>query len=226
MAQTDGAPTDRTRVRRKADRGRYDAATITSILDEALLCHVGFAVEGRPWVMPMAFSRIDEWLYLHGAAGNAALRSLGAGAEACVTFTLLDGLVLSRSAFHHSMNYRSAMVFGRATAVTDEDEKRAAVLAVVEQMVPGRSRDTRLPTAEELRATLVVRLPIAECSAKIRTGPPIEDPDDLGLSHWAGELPLLTVAQAPIPDGAGAVAVPPVPAYLEDFQVGERRNSG
>jgi nitroimidazol reductase NimA-like FMN-containing flavoprotein (pyridoxamine 5'-phosphate oxidase superfamily) len=226
MPQTDGAPTDRTRVRRKADRGRYDVATITSILDEALLCHVGFAVDGRPWVMPMAFSRIDEHLYLHGAAGNAALKSLAAGAEACVTFTLLDGLVLSRSAFHHSMNYRSAMVFGPAAAVTDEDEKRAAVVAVVEQMVLGRSRDTRLPTAEELRATLVVRLPIAECSAKVRTGGPIEDPDDLGLAHWAGELPLRTVAQAPIPDGAGPVAAPPVPTYLQGFHVGDRRNSG
>jgi hypothetical protein len=180
MPQTDGAPTDRTRVRRKADRGRYGMATITSILDEALLCHVGFAVEGRPWVMPMAFSRIDERLYLHGASGNAALKSLAAGVEACITFTLLDGLVLSRSAFHHSMNYRSAMV----------------------------------------------RLPIAECSAKVRTGGPIEDPDDLGLAHWAGELPLRTVAQAPIPDGAGPVAVPSVPTYLQGFHVGDRRNSG
>ena len=183
-------PTDRTRVRRKAERGRYDRATVDAILDEALLCHVGFAVDGRPWVVPTAFARIDDHVYVHGATGNFALRSLAGGAEACITVTLLDGLVLSRSAFHHSMNYRSVMLFGTAEAVRDEDDKRAAVMAILEHLIPGRSGGTRSPTAEELRATLVVRLPIDEVSAKVRTGPPIEDDDDLGLEHWAGVLPL------------------------------------
>ena len=197
---TTAAPTDRTRVRRKAERGRYDRATVDAILDEALLCHVGFAVDGRPWVVPTAFARIDDHVYVHGATGNFALRSLAGGAEACITVTLLDGLVLSRSAFHHSMNYRSVMLFGTAEAVRDEDDKRAAVMAILEHLIPGRSGGTRPPTAEELRATLVVRLPIDEVSAKVRTGPPIEDDDDLGLDHWAGVLPLTLTPGRPIPD--------------------------
>jgi len=139
--------TDRSSVRRKADRGRYDWDTITAILDEALVCHVGFAVEGRPWVVPTAFARVDERLYLHGAVGNFALRTLAGGTEACVTVTLLDGLVLSRSAFHHSMNYRSVVLFGRAEPVVDDAEKLAALLAIVDHMVAGRSTATRPPSA-------------------------------------------------------------------------------
>jgi nitroimidazol reductase NimA-like FMN-containing flavoprotein (pyridoxamine 5'-phosphate oxidase superfamily) len=194
------APTERTRVRRKAERGRYDRATVDAILDEALLCHVGFAVDGRPSVVPTAFARIGDHVYVHGASGNSALRALAAGAEACITVTLLDGLVLSRSAFHHSMNYRSVMLFGTAEAVRDEDDKRAAVMAILEHLIPGRSAGTRSPTAGELRSTLVVRLPIDEVSAKVRTGPPIEDDDDLGLDHWAGVLPLTLTPGRPIPD--------------------------
>jgi uncharacterized protein len=194
------APTERTRVRRKAERGRYDRATVDAILDEALLCHVGFAVEGRPWVVPTAFARIGDHVYVHGASGNFALRSLAAGAEACITVTLLDGLVLSRSAFHHSMNYRSVMLFGAAEAVRAEHDKRAAMMAILEHLVPGRSDGTRPPTAEELRATLVLRLPIDEVSAKVRSGPPIEDDADLGLEHWAGVLPLTLTPGRPIPD--------------------------
>jgi uncharacterized protein len=194
------APTERTRVRRKAERGRYDRATVDAILDEALLCHVGFAVEGRPWVVPTAFARIGDHVYVHGASGNFALRSLAAGAEACITVTLLDGLVLSRSAFHHSMNYRSVMLFGTAEAVRVEHDKRAAMMAILEHLVPGRSDGTRPPTAEELRATLVLRLPIDEVSAKVRSGPPIEDDADLGLEHWAGVLPLTLTPGRPIPD--------------------------
>ena len=195
--------TDRTRVRRKSDRGRYDWETIASILDEALLAHVGFAVDGKPWVMPMTFCRIDDQLYVHGAAGNAALRALADGAEACVTVTLLDGLVLARSAFHHSMNYRSVMVFGRAEAVTDEDEKRRALLATLEHLQPGRSEETRPPTASELRATLVVRLPIAEASAKVRTGGPIDDDEDYALAYWAGVVPISLVRGEPVADLGG-----------------------
>jgi len=192
--------TERSRVRRKADRGRYDLDTIVAILDEALICHVGFAVDGRPWVVPTAFARVDDHLYLHGALGNFALRTLAAGAESCVTVTLLDGLVLARSAFHHSMNYRSVMLFGHAEAVTNDDDKRAAVLAIVDHMVPGRSVATRLPTPQELRSTLVVRLPIEEGSAKVRTGGPIEEPSDYELPHWAGVIPLAVVRGEPQPD--------------------------
>jgi len=202
-------PTDRTRVRRKAERGRYDDATIRSVLAEAIVGHVGFVADGRPVVIPTAFAVVDDHLYVHGATGNAMLRALASGAsDACVTVTLLDGLVLSRSAFHHSVNYRSVMVFGRGEAVTDVDEKRRAVMAIVDHVVPGRSCDTRPPTAEELRATLVVRIPLTEASAKIRTGPPIDDDADLGLPHWAGEVPLTVVRGDPVPDAMTAVGVP------------------
>jgi hypothetical protein len=193
--------TDRSRVRRKADRARYDFSTAAAILDEALLCHVGFAVDGRPWVVPTTFARVGDHLYLHGAAGNFALRTLSAGGvEACVTVTLLDGLVLARSAFHHSMNYRSVMLFGSATAVVDVSEKQSALLAIVDHMEPGRSSCTRLPTDAELRSTLVVRFPIDEGSAKVRTGGPIDDPEDLALAHWAGVIPLALVRGSPVPD--------------------------
>ncbi|MGI8686848.1 MAG: pyridoxamine 5'-phosphate oxidase family protein [Acidimicrobiales bacterium] len=195
--------TERSTVRRQADRGRYDTETIHAILDEALICHVGFAVDGRPWVVPTAFARVDDHLYLHGAVGNFALRALAGGAEACITVTLLDGLVLARSAFHHSMNYRSVMAFGRAEAVTDEAEKEAAVLAILEHLVPGRLADTRPPTAKELRATLVVRFGLDEASAKVRSGPPIDDPEDMALPHWAGVIPLAFVSGEPVPDTPG-----------------------
>ncbi len=206
-APAEAPPTDRTRVRRKSERGRYDRATVDAILDEALLCHVGFSVDGRPWVVPTAFARIGDHVYLHGATGNFALRSLAAGAETCITVTLVDGLVLSRSAFHHSMNYRSVMVFGRAEVVRDEDEKRAAVTAIVEHLIPGRADGTRAPTFEELRATLVVRVPLDEASAKVRTGPPLDDEEDMALDHWAGVLPLAITARAPIPDDATAAGL-------------------
>jgi nitroimidazol reductase NimA-like FMN-containing flavoprotein (pyridoxamine 5'-phosphate oxidase superfamily) len=205
-------PTDRTRVRRKAERGRYDDDVIRSILGEAIVCHVGFVADGQPVVIPTAFAVVGDHLYVHGATGNAMLRALASGeSDACVTVTLLDGLVLSRSAFHHSVNYRSVMVFGRGEAVTDVDEKRRAVMAIVDHVVPGRSCDTRPPTPEELRATLVVRIPLTEASAKVRTGPPVEDDADLGLPHWAGEVPLSLSHGDPVPDAMTTVEVP---AYL------------
>jgi nitroimidazol reductase NimA-like FMN-containing flavoprotein (pyridoxamine 5'-phosphate oxidase superfamily) len=206
--------TDRTRLRRKAERGSHDRAVIDAILDEALICHVGFAHDGHPSVIPMIHARVGDHFYLHGAAGNHLLRSLASGIEACVTVTQLDGLVLARSAFHHSVNYRSVVIFGVAERVDDPGEKRAAVDALVEHVVRGRSADTRPPTPEELRATLVVRLPLSEASAKIRTGGPIEEPGDLELPHWAGELPLALTAAAPVPD-AGVRA--PVPDYLRTW---------
>lgn len=195
-------PSERTRIRRKAVRGRYDRDTIFGILDEALMCHVGFAVDDRPWVVPTAFARVGEQVYLHGAVGNFALRTLASGAEACVTFTLLDGLVLARSAFHHSMNYRSVILFAQAAVVTDDDEKHAALLALVERMVPDRSNSTRPPTTNELGSTLVVRLPIGEASAKVRTGGPVDEPADYELPHWAGVVPLTLVRGEPLQDVA------------------------
>jgi nitroimidazol reductase NimA-like FMN-containing flavoprotein (pyridoxamine 5'-phosphate oxidase superfamily) len=197
MAVSHPPPSERTRIRRKADRARYDEETIFAILDEALVCHVGFAVHNRPWVFPTAFARIGEHIFIHGAAGNFALRTLVSGAEACVTVTLLDGLVLARSAFQHSMNYRSVMLFGHATEVSGLDEKREALLAIVDQMVPGRSSSSRPPSVRELRSTLVVRLPLDEASAKIRAGGPIENMGDDELPYWSGVVPLTVVRGEP-----------------------------
>jgi nitroimidazol reductase NimA-like FMN-containing flavoprotein (pyridoxamine 5'-phosphate oxidase superfamily) len=193
-------PTDRVKLRRKADRGHYDRATVDAILDEALIAHVGFTLDGQTYVLPMTYARVDNMLYLHGAVANNMLRSLATGIDVCVTVTLLDGLVLSRSAFHHSMNFRSVVVYGVATKVDSDDEKHIATRALVEHMVPGRSDEVRGPTASELRKTLFVRVPIDEASAKIRTGPPVEDPDDLALPYWGGEIPMALTRAAPVPD--------------------------
>jgi len=202
------APTDRTTVRRQSQRASYERPLVDAVIDEALSCHVGFAIDGRPWVIPTIHARIDDVLYLHGAVTNHMLRSLSGGFEACVTITLIDGLVLARSAFHHSMNYRSVMVFGRATIVDDPDEKDAALRALVEHVVPGRMAEARPPSAIELRKTSVLRLPITEASAKVRTGGPIDDPDDLALPVWAGQLPLSTSYGSPVPEPDTAAAVP------------------
>lgn len=207
-------PSDRASVRRLPDRGRYDRATIDAIIDEALTCHVGFAIDGRPWVMPTIHARVGDDVYLHGALANHMLRALSDGVEACVTFTLVDGLVLARSAFHHSMNYRSVVVFATAVAVTDETEKARALDALVEHVAPGRSRDARPPTAAELRKTLVVRLPLHEASAKIRTGGPVDDDEDLALPIWAGVLPCSLTFGAPAPDAGVEV---PVPEYVREY---------
>jgi nitroimidazol reductase NimA-like FMN-containing flavoprotein (pyridoxamine 5'-phosphate oxidase superfamily) len=214
-----GPPTDRTRLRRASDRGRYDHETIAAILDEGMVAHVGFALDGRPWVMPMAYARIGDQLYLHGAVGNHALGAIAAGAEVCVTVTILDGLVLSRSAFHHSMNYRSVMVFGTGRPVDDPAEQRRAADALVEHIVPGRSADTRSPTELELRATRIIAVAIEEASAKLRTGPPKEDHADLGLGHWAGVLPLRLAAGAPIQHvEAPGDADLGIPGYLAEWE--------
>jgi uncharacterized protein len=191
--------TDRTTLRRKADRGSYDRDLANAILDEGLVCHVGFAVDGRTTVIPTAYGRVEDSLYLHGAAGNHALRTLAGGADCCVTVTLLDGLVLAKSAFHHSMNYRSVVLFGRAEPVTDSDEKRVALAAIVDHMQRGRSAETRGPNDKELRATLVVRLPIDEGSVKVRSGGPVDEPEDLELPYWTGVVPVTAVRGAPIP---------------------------
>jgi len=206
--------TERSRVRRKRDRGRYDRATVHAILDDALIAHVAVVADGAPVVLPTTFARIGGAVYLHGARGNRLLRALAAGSDACIEVTLLDGIVFARSAFNHSMNYRSVVLHGTGSAVEAEDEKRRALDAVVERMAPGRSRQCRPPTPEELRATLVVRFPIEEASAKVRDGGAIDEPGDLDLDVWAGVLPL-TLAAAPLApdarlrDGAGVAPVPP-----------------
>jgi nitroimidazol reductase NimA-like FMN-containing flavoprotein (pyridoxamine 5'-phosphate oxidase superfamily) len=209
------AQTDRTTVRRQSQRASYERELVDAVIDEALSCHVGFAVEGRPWVIPTIHARVDDVLYLHGAAANHMLRSLRGGIEACVTITLVDGLVLARSAFHHSMNYRSVMVFGRLTSVDDPAEKQSALHALVEHVVPGRMTEARPPSEAELRKTLVLRLPIDEASAKVRTGGPIDDPEDLSLPIWAGQLPLVSAYEPPIPE---ADTIATVPGYVTGYR--------
>lgn len=193
-------PSERTSVRRHHERGAYDRETIHGILDEALFCHLGVVVEGSPRVIPTIHARIGETLYVHGSNASRTLRSLKAGAEACVVVTLLDGLVLSRSAFGHSMNYRSVMVYGVPREVTDPDEKWEAQRALVEHVVPGRSADARMPDEKELRQTTIFAVSLEEASAKVRTGPPLDEGEDLELPVWAGVVPLRTVAGAPVPD--------------------------
>jgi len=192
--------TERTTLRRLPARGVYDRELVYSILDEGLICHVGFAVEGRPFVIPTGFARHGDQLYIHGSQASRMLRTLKGGIDVCMTVTLLDGLVLARSAFHHSMNYRSVVVFGRATTVDDPADKVAALVAFSEHVIPGRWNDVREPTEQELKATTVLSLPLEEVSAKVRTGPPLDDEEDYELPVWAGVIPLQLVATAPIPD--------------------------
>jgi nitroimidazol reductase NimA-like FMN-containing flavoprotein (pyridoxamine 5'-phosphate oxidase superfamily) len=190
-------------VRRRADRGSVDRALAYSILDEAYVAHVGFVIEGAPRVLPMTFGRVGDSLYLHGAVGNAMLRA-SAGAEVCVTFTVLDGLVLARSAMHHSMNYRCVVLYGRAERVDGEAEKRRAFDAVVEHSVSGRSAVARPANDLELRKTLVLRVPVDEASVKVRAAGPVDDPEDLGLPVWAGVIPVWLERGEPVAD-PGAV---------------------
>ena len=197
--------TDRTRVHRLPERGHYDRATIHAILDEALICHVGFVVEGRPVVIPTIHARVGDHLYFHGSPAAGMLRTLRGSVDACVTITLLDGLVLARSGFHSSMNYRSVVVFGKAEEVSDREEKLRVLEALVEHVCPGRSADARGPSESELKQTLVLRVPIAEASAKIRTGPPKDDEEDYALPIWAGVLPLTLEPSEPVPDNELAI---------------------
>ena len=191
--------TDRTRVRRLANRASYDRETIHAILDEALVCHVGFVVDGAPVVIPTIHWREDDTLYVHGSAASRMLRSLKGGVDACVTVTLVDGLVLARSAFHHSMNYRSVVVYGKAREVTGE-EKARSLEQLVEHIAPGRSAEVRAPNEIEMKQTLVIALPLDEASAKIRTGGPVDDEEDYALPVWAGVVPLTITRGEPIED--------------------------
>ena len=193
-------PTQRTKVRRLSKRAVYDKAQVHAILDEGLVCHVGFVVDGQPFVLPTTYARVGEHLYLHGSVASRMLTALEGGTPLCVTVTLLDGLVLARSAFHHSMNYRSVIVLGVASVVTDEQEKRKALDAIVEHVVPHRRAEVRGPSPEELRATLVVSLPITEASGKVRTGPPVDLEADYATPCWAGVIPLRVTTGNPEPD--------------------------
>jgi uncharacterized protein len=194
------APTARTRVVREAHRGVYERAAAYEILDEGFICHVGFVVDGQPFVIPTGYGRTGDNLYIHGSAASRMLRNLDKGVPVCITVTLLDGLVLARSIFNHSMNYRSVMVLGTAVAVRDEQEKSEALRLLSEHILPGRWAESRLPNEKELKQTLVLRLPIEEFSAKVRKGPPIDDEEDLSFPTWAGVIPLDVVAGQPIND--------------------------
>ena len=191
--------TDRTTVRRLPARGSYDRALIHSILDEGLICHVGFIADGRPFVIPTIHVRVGDRLYMHGSPGSRMLKAMAGGVEVCVTVTLVNGLVLARSAFHHSMNYRSAVVFGTAQAVDDPEEKARVLEALSQHLVAGRWRDIRGPSPGELKSTSVLSLPIDEASAKVRTGPPVDDEEDYALPAWAGVVPLSLKAGEPVP---------------------------
>ncbi|MFE1404480.1 pyridoxamine 5'-phosphate oxidase family protein [Streptomyces sp. NPDC058770] len=206
-------PTGRTVPTRARERAAYDRDTVHSILDEAYLCHLGFVRDGAPVVLPTLFGRLGERLYVHGSTGSRPLREAGGadpGLPVCLTVTHVDGLVLARSAFHHSINYRSVVVHGIARTVTDPEERRIALDAIVDHVVPGRSADARPADAKELAATAVIRLDLREVSAKIRTGGPNDEPEDLALPHWAGVLPLARGYSTPVPsdDLDPAIGVP------------------
>jgi len=209
--------TERTRVRRLPNRGVFDRETIYSILDAGFVCHVGFAVDGKPFVIPTGYARIGDRFCIHGSAASRMMRELSGGIDVCVTVTLIDGLVLARSAFHHSMNYRSVVVFGTAELLTDDDEKMEALRALTEHIVPGRWPEVRWPNALELKATTVLTLPIEEASAKVRTGGPIDDEEDYQMDTWAGVLPLATTAGSPVNDTRLKEGIP-VPDHVSRYE--------
>jgi nitroimidazol reductase NimA-like FMN-containing flavoprotein (pyridoxamine 5'-phosphate oxidase superfamily) len=215
MNERISAPTPRTTVRRLAKRAVYDRAAVEAILDEGLVCHVAFVHEGEPCLIPTGYARDGSRLYLHGAQKNRMLRAI-CGGKACLSVTLLDGLVLARSAFHHSMNYRSVVIYGEGVEVTDEAEKYEAMRLLVEHIIPGRWADARRPNQNELDATLIVRFPLDECSAKVRTGPPIDDEPDLTLPVWAGVLPAQLSWGQPQRDALLPSDVP-LPDYVNSY---------
>ena len=211
--------TPRTTLRRLPKRGSHERKVIDGILDEGFICHVGFVVDGQPFVIPTGYARVEDNLLVHGSQASRMLRALGQGIDVCVTVTLIDGLVLARSAFHHSMNYRSVMVFGRAKVIDDREEKLHALFALSEHMIPGRWQDVREPSEEELKQTTVLSLPIEEGSAKIRTGPPLDDEEDYSLGVWAGVIPLKLEGHSPVADPRLASNIGP-PSYANGYRRG------
>jgi nitroimidazol reductase NimA-like FMN-containing flavoprotein (pyridoxamine 5'-phosphate oxidase superfamily) len=210
------APTERTSLKRLPERGSYDRELVYRILDEGFVCHVGFAVGGQPFVIPTAYGRAGDKLYIHGSAASRTLRSLSGEIPVCVTVTLVDGLVLARSAFHHSINYRSVVILGVATLVAAAEEKMIALKAFSDHVIPGRWDDVRKPSEQELKATSVLALPLVEVSAKVRTGPPKEDEEDMAIPVWAGELPLRITAGPPVDDPRLSAGISP-PAYVRRY---------
>jgi uncharacterized protein len=208
--------TERTQVKRLPKRGRYDEETVFQILDTGFVCHVGFCVDGQPFVIPTNYGRKDDTLYLHGSAASRMLKTLSSGVPVCVTVTHVDGLVLARSAFHHSVNYRSVVILGTARLVDDRTEKMKALRVFTEHVMKGRWDDVRQPTEQELKATTVLALPLAEVSAKVRTGGPVDDEADYALPVWAGLLPLEIIARSPEPDPLRKND-PPLPGYLKNY---------
>ena len=204
-------PTERTRLRRLPERGAYDRPSVHAILDEGFICHVGFVVDGQPFVIPTGYARVGDIIYLHGSSGSRL--GLRPGMDVCVTVTLLDGIVLARSAFHHSFQYRSVVVLGRTRLVTDPEEKDTALSALMEHFVPGRSTDVRPGDRRELAATAVLALPLEEVSAKVRTGDPKDEEEDYDLPYWAGILPLTLEPGRPVPDSRLKPGIP-VPSYV------------
>lgn len=209
MAQ---APSTRTHVRRVPQRGLYDRATIDAILDDSLVAHVGFSVEEQPYVIPMLVARVGDRVYLHGSTASRMVRKLAAGVPACLTTTLVDGIVLARSAYHHSMNYRSVVVLGTATLVEGADERAAALEAFTEKLLPGRWDEVRPPSPQEVKGTRVLAMELSEASAKVRDGGPVDDEEDYALDVWAGVVPLALRAGAPEPDARLRAGIEPSPA--------------
>jgi nitroimidazol reductase NimA-like FMN-containing flavoprotein (pyridoxamine 5'-phosphate oxidase superfamily) len=209
--------TARTTVRREPHRGAYDRETIYSILDAGFVCHMGFVHEGHPFVIPTSYWRIDGDLYVHGSSASRMLRSLGAGVEVCVTVTHVNGLVLARSAFNHSVNYRAVVVLGKGTLLATDQEKVNALYAFTERLLPGRWHDIRQPNDQELKATSVLRVPLAEASAKVRQGAPVDDEEDYALNCWAGVIPFSTVSASPEPDPQLRPGIQ-VPGYAAQYR--------
>lgn len=216
--------TQRTSLKRLPKRGVFEREAIYAILDEGFVCHVGFVADGALFVIPTGYGRLGDQLFIHGSAASRMLRSLAKSIDVCVTVTLLDGLVLARSAFHHSMNYRSVVIFGTATVVEADSEKVDALRAISDHIVPGRWDDVREPTENELKKTLVLRLPLIEVSAKVRTGPPLDDEPDYELPIWAGEVPLRLMAEESIPDTRLPERVE-FPLYLRSFLQGRSKRA-
>ena len=210
-------PAERTRVVRESHRGAYDRETIYKILDEGFVCHAGFSIDGQPYVIPTLFARVGDAIYFHGSAASRMLRNVSDGIAVCITVTLTDGFVLARSVFNHSMNYRSVVALGKANLVDALEEKLEALRAFTEKIIPGRWSDARRPNEKELKATSVLRLPLTEVSAKIRSGPPEDDAPDYALAVWAGVIPLAFTPGAPIRDEKCDPSIP-TPAYAARYK--------
>ncbi|MEM7712304.1 MAG: pyridoxamine 5'-phosphate oxidase family protein [Cyanobacteria bacterium P01_A01_bin.68] len=217
-------PTQRTQIKRLPKRANYETQTIHNILDEALICHIGFTVNNQPYVIPTTYGRVEDKLYIHGSPASRMLRSLNQGIEVCVTVTLLDGLVLARSAFHHSMNYRSVVIFGTATLINNTEEKMEALRAFTEHIIPKRWQEIRQPSKQELQGTMILSLPLAEASAKVRTGNPVDDETDYDLPVWAGVLPLQMVPGKAIADDRLIEGLE-IPDYVQNYALNQLKTT-